>query len=132
MTRNGTVPHFRGPFTDGDGLGDWTARVFKDARVLRPAYAALGSQVLQQLLLQRSTRLSANEILSASIGISEVPGLGQNAQYENRFIATITPVSLAGTSATNPNNASFDLISRKSEIAGDATSATQQHVSPSR
>jgi hypothetical protein len=24
------------------------------------------------------------------------------------------------------------LISRKSEIAGDATSATQQHVSPSR
>jgi len=50
MTRNGAVLHLSGSFPDGDGLGDLAARVFKDTRVLRPAYAALGSQVPQQLL----------------------------------------------------------------------------------
>ena len=42
----GAVRNFRGPFPDGDGIYDLTARVFKDTRVLRPADAALGSQVL--------------------------------------------------------------------------------------
>ena len=32
---------FRGPFPDGDDLGDLTASVFKDARVPRAACAAL-------------------------------------------------------------------------------------------
>src|ERR1700676_2537485 len=58
VTRNGGVLHFSGPFPDGDGLGDLTARVFKDTGVLRPAYAALGSQVLQQLLFQNAARLN--------------------------------------------------------------------------
>jgi len=57
MTRNGAVLHLSGSFPDGDGLGDLTARVFKDTRVLRPAYAALGSQVPQQLLFQHSAAL---------------------------------------------------------------------------
>ena len=58
MTRNGAVLHFSGPFPDGDGLGDLTARVFKDARVLRAAYAALGSQMPKQLFLQHAARLN--------------------------------------------------------------------------
>jgi hypothetical protein len=53
VTGNGAVLHFSGPFADGDGLRDLTAPVFKDMRVLRPAYAAFGSQVVQQLLFQR-------------------------------------------------------------------------------
>jgi hypothetical protein len=40
MTRNGAVLDFCGPLPDGDGIYDLTARVFKDTRVLRPAYAA--------------------------------------------------------------------------------------------
>jgi len=44
---NGAILYFRGPFADRDGLRDLTAPVFKDMRVLRPAYAALGSQVLR-------------------------------------------------------------------------------------
>jgi hypothetical protein len=58
VTGNGAVLHFRGPFADRDGLRNLTAPVFKDMRVLRPPYAALGSQVIQQLLLQRSTGLN--------------------------------------------------------------------------
>src|SRR5450432_292707 len=57
MARYGAVLNFRGPFPDGDGIGDLTARVSKDTRVLRPAYAPLGSQVLNQLLFQHSSRL---------------------------------------------------------------------------
>ena len=51
MTRYGAVLDFCGPFPDGDGIYDLTARVSKDARVLRAAYAALGSQVPHQLFL---------------------------------------------------------------------------------
>ncbi len=75
MTRNGTVLHFRGPLADREGLRDLTAPVFKDTRVLRAAYAALGSQVLQQLLLQRSAGLneqaSVNGYLLIPPGYSE-------------------------------------------------------------
>ena len=35
MTGNGAVLNFSGPFPDGDGIYDLTARVFKDTRVLR-------------------------------------------------------------------------------------------------
>jgi hypothetical protein len=41
MTGDGAVLDFCGSFPDGDGIYDLTARVFKDTRVLRPAYAAL-------------------------------------------------------------------------------------------
>ena len=46
MTRNGAILYFCGPFADRDGLRNLPAPVFKDMRVLRPAYAALGSQVV--------------------------------------------------------------------------------------
>src|SRR5258708_3642791 len=68
MTGNGAVLHFSGPFPDGDGLGDLTARVFKDTRVLRPAYAALGSQVLQQFLFQHSARLNEQASVNGFVG----------------------------------------------------------------
>lgn len=68
MTRNSTVFHFSGSFPDGDGLGDLPARVFKDTRVLRPAYAALGSQVLQQLLFQQSARLDERASVNSFVG----------------------------------------------------------------
>src|SRR6266851_5769896 len=57
MTRYGAVLNFSGPLPDGDGICDLTARVSKDTRVLRAAYATLGSQVPQQLLLQHSGNL---------------------------------------------------------------------------
>jgi hypothetical protein len=57
MTRNGAILDFCGPFPDGDGLDDLTAGLSADARVLRAAYAALGSQVLNQLFLQHSACL---------------------------------------------------------------------------
>src|SRR5271168_2578564 len=57
MTGNGAVLDFCGPFPDGDGIDDLTARVFIDTRVLRAADAALGSQVPQQLFLQHSAGL---------------------------------------------------------------------------
>src|SRR5467141_2540991 len=58
MTRYGAVLNFSGPLPDGDGICDLTARVSKDTRVLRAAYATLGSQVPQQLFFQHSSRLS--------------------------------------------------------------------------
>jgi hypothetical protein len=57
-----------GPFADRDGLRDLTAPVFKDTRVLRPAYAALGSQVVQQLLLQRTTGLNEQASVNGFLG----------------------------------------------------------------
>src|ERR1700674_648247 len=68
MTRNGAVLHFSGPFPDGDGLGDLTARVSEDMRVLRPAYAAPGSQVLPQLLFQHSARLNEQASVNGFVG----------------------------------------------------------------
>jgi len=46
MTRYGAVFNFGGPFPDEDGICDLTARVSKDMRLLRVAYAAFGSQVV--------------------------------------------------------------------------------------
>ncbi len=48
--------------------GIWPAPVFKDTRVLRPAYAALASPVLQQLLLQRSTGLNEQAAVHGFVG----------------------------------------------------------------
>ena len=57
MAGDGAVLDFCRPFPNGNGIYDLTARVFKDARVLRAADSALGSQVPQQLFLQHSTGL---------------------------------------------------------------------------
>jgi hypothetical protein len=61
MTGNGAVLDLGGLFFDGDGIYDLTARVFKDMRVLRAAYAALGSQVPHRLLLQHSASLDVSD-----------------------------------------------------------------------
>ena len=58
MTRYGAVLNFSGPLPDGDGICDLTARVSKDTSVLRAAYATLGSQVPQQLLLRKRSILT--------------------------------------------------------------------------
>src|SRR4029077_2091612 len=49
MTRDRPVRNFRGSFPDRDGIGDLTARVLENTRVLRVTHAPLGSQVVQQL-----------------------------------------------------------------------------------
>jgi hypothetical protein len=43
MTRYGAVRNFRGPFPDGDGICDLTARVSEDTRVLRSASGTPGN-----------------------------------------------------------------------------------------
>jgi hypothetical protein len=65
MTRNGAVLHFSGPFPDGDDLWDLTS---KDTGVLRPAYAALGPQVLQQLFFQHTPRLNEKASVNGFVG----------------------------------------------------------------
>jgi hypothetical protein len=57
MTRYGAVLNFGGPFPDGDGLGDLTARVSKDTSVPRPADAMFGPKVRNKLFFQHSSRL---------------------------------------------------------------------------
>src|SRR6266705_3622123 len=68
MARYGAVLNFSGPFPDGDGIHDLTARVSKDTRVLRAAYAALGSQVPQQLFFQHSSRLNESASVNGLVG----------------------------------------------------------------
>src|SRR3984893_15156146 len=68
MTRYGAVLNFRGPFSDGDGICDLTARVAKDTSVLRAAYATLGSQVPKQLFLQHSSRLNEQATVNGFVG----------------------------------------------------------------
>src|SRR5260370_11911320 len=68
MTGNGAVRNFSGPFPDGDGIYDLTARVFKDTSVLRAAYAALGSQVPHQLFFQHSAGLDEQAAANRFVG----------------------------------------------------------------
>src|SRR6266478_1752145 len=68
MTGNGAILNFSGSFPDGDGIYDLTARVFEDTRVLRAAYAALGSQVPQQLFLQHSAGLDEQAAVNRFVG----------------------------------------------------------------
>jgi hypothetical protein len=67
MAGDGAVLDFCGPFPDGDGVYDLTARVFKDTRVLRAAYAALGSHVPDQLFLQHSAGEAGKIILEQKV-----------------------------------------------------------------
>jgi hypothetical protein len=68
MTRYGAVLNFGGPFPDGDGIDDLTARVSKDARVLRPAYAAFGPKVRNKLFFQHSSRLNEQATVNGFVG----------------------------------------------------------------
>jgi hypothetical protein len=68
MTGDGAVLDFCRSFLDGDSIYDLTARVFKDTSVLRPAYAALGSQVPNQLFLQHSAGLNEQAAVNRFVG----------------------------------------------------------------
>src|SRR5216684_4470254 len=68
MTGNGAVLDFCGPFPDGDGVYDLTARVFKDTSVPRAADAAFGSQVPDQLFLQHSASLNEQTTVDRFVG----------------------------------------------------------------
>src|SRR6266852_2590514 len=68
MTGNGGVLDFCGPFPDGDGVYDLTARVFKDTSVPRAADAAFGSQVPDQLFLQHSASLNEQTTVNRFVG----------------------------------------------------------------
>src|SRR6266404_4351889 len=77
MTRYGAVLDFCGALSDGDGICDLTARVFKDASVLRAAYAALGPQMPQQLFLQHSARLNEQATVNGLVGHAQALALGR-------------------------------------------------------
>src|SRR6266481_2190560 len=68
MTRDRAVGNFRGSFPDRDGIWDLTARVLEDTRVLRATHAPLGSQVVQQLFFQHSTRLDEQATVNGLVG----------------------------------------------------------------
>ena len=85
MTRNGAVLRFSGPFADRDGLRDLTPPIFKDTRVLRPAYAALGSQVLQQFLFQRSTGLNEQASVKPEICLGDQSRISLLATMSRNF-----------------------------------------------
>jgi hypothetical protein len=76
MTRVGAVHNFSGPFPDGDGICDLTARVSKDTSVLRAALAALGSQVAKQLFLQHSSRLNEQATVNGFVGHAQALAIG--------------------------------------------------------
>jgi hypothetical protein len=75
MTGNGAILDFCGPFPDRDSIDDLTAGLSADTRVLRAAYAALGSQVPNQLFFQLSIRKS-------------VPATNPRSVYSQRSSAT--------------------------------------------
>src|ERR1700726_2831352 len=56
--------------------GIWPRPSLKDARVLRPAYPALRSQVLQQLFFQRSTGLNEQASVNGFVGHTHVLIIG--------------------------------------------------------
>src|ERR1700681_613213 len=68
MTGNGAVLDFCGPFPDGDGIDNLTAGLSADTRVLRAAYATLGSQLPHQLFLQHSTCLYEYATVNRFVG----------------------------------------------------------------
>src|SRR5271155_4373800 len=76
MTRNSAVLNFRRSFSDRDGIYDLTARLSVDTSVLRAAEVALGSQVPQQLFLQRSPRLDEQATVNGFVGPAHALVLG--------------------------------------------------------
>src|SRR5712664_1010790 len=84
MTGDGAVLDFCGPFTDGNGIYDLTARVFKDTRVPRAAYAALRSQVPDQLFLQHSACLNEQATVNRFVGHAHALVIGIAALQPSR------------------------------------------------
>src|SRR6185369_14256102 len=76
MTRDRAFRNFSGSFLDRDGMGDLTARVLEDTRVLRATHAPLGSQVLHQLLFQHSARLDEQTTVNGLVGYAHPLVLG--------------------------------------------------------
>src|ERR1700693_1913469 len=76
MPGDRAVRNFSGPFPDGEGLYDLPARVFIDMSVLRPADAALGSQVPQQLFFQHSARLDEQATVNGLVGHAQALVVG--------------------------------------------------------
>src|SRR5258708_8846645 len=76
MTRYGAVLNFSGPFPDGEGICNLAERVFKDASVLRAAYATLGAQVPKQLFLQHSSRLNEQATVNGFVGHAQALVIG--------------------------------------------------------
>src|SRR5579864_6756663 len=68
MAGNGAVLNFRGPFPDGDGIDDLSTAVSTITRVPRAAYTPLGPKMLNQLLLQHSSRLNKQAAVNGFMG----------------------------------------------------------------
>src|ERR1700690_2607281 len=68
MTGDSPVLDFCRSFSNRNGVDDLTARVSKDMRVLRAAYAALGSQVAKPLFSQLSSRLNEQATVNGLVG----------------------------------------------------------------
>src|SRR5260370_19532160 len=64
MPRNGSVFHFRGPFTDRDGIDHLPPGLSADRCMERAAHAPLAPQGLHQLLLQHPPRLQEQASLN--------------------------------------------------------------------
>jgi hypothetical protein len=88
MTEDGAVLDFCGSFPNGDGIYDLNARVFKDTSVLRPAYAALGSQVPQQLFLQHSACLDEQAAVNRFVGHAQALVIGIPDLQPSRNLST--------------------------------------------
>src|SRR5712692_432431 len=63
-----SVLNFRRSFSNRDSINDLTARVSKDTRVLRAAYAAFGPQVRHQLFFQCSPRWDEQATVNGFVG----------------------------------------------------------------
>src|ERR1700716_1191454 len=68
MPRNRSVFHFRGPFTDRDGIDDLAAGLSADRCMERAAHAPLAPQVLHQLLFQHAPRLEEQASVNGLVG----------------------------------------------------------------
>jgi hypothetical protein len=92
MTRDCAVRNFRGSFPDGDSIGDLTARVLEDTRVLRATHAPLGSLVIHQLFFQHSETFLvptflASRFAQGDAGARTCDAMRRQTSY-NQFRAT--------------------------------------------
>src|SRR5260370_16473205 len=68
MPRNRSVFHFRGPFTDRDGIDDLAAGLSADRYMERAAHAPFASQVLHHLLFQHAPPLHEPPSVNGLLG----------------------------------------------------------------
>jgi len=76
MTWNGPVFDIRRPFPDGDGIDDLTTVISAITRMPRPADPPLGSQVLNELFFQHSSRLNEQATVHGFVGHAQALVLG--------------------------------------------------------